>query len=309
MAWSIYIQVKHQPDLATSLQQMVFTLRQKGAMALLLVFVLMFFNWGLEARKWQLLVRSLENVSFLRAFSAVLSGVSLSINTPNRIGEYGGRMLYMSNQNKLKSIAATVVGSLSQLIITIIFGLTGLIYYINNFRLIKENGYFAPNFWENILLGLLVVIGALTILLYFRLQIIVAIFERIPVLRKAKVFVLIITRYTTADLQYLLLLSACRYVVFSAQYLILLDTFGVEMLWWQGFLMNAVIYLVMALVPTIAVVELGLRGKVSLYFLGLLSANTAAIIAATVGIWLVNLLLPAILGSLLLLGVKIFKDK
>jgi len=98
-------------------------------------------------------------------------------------------------------------------------------------------------------------------------------------------------------------------VVFSAQYLILLDTFGVEMLWWQGFLMNAVIYLVMALVPTIAVVELGLRGKVSLYFLGLLSNNTAAIIAATVGIWLINLLLPAVLGSILLLGVKIFKDK
>ena len=288
---------------------MLFTLRQRGGVALVLVLILMLFNWGLEARKFQLLVRSLENISFLRAFSAILSGISLSINTPNRIGEYGGRMLYMSNQNKLKSIAATVVGSLSQLIITIIFGLTGLIYYINNFAPIKANSYFAPNFWEKILLGVLVVIGALTILLYFRLQIIVAIFERIPVLRKAKVFVLIITRYTTAELQYLLLLSACRYMVFSAQYLILLDTFGVEMLWWQGFLMNAVIYLVMALVPTIAVVELGLRGKVSLYFLGLLSANTAAIIAATVGIWLVNLLLPAILGSLLLLGVKIIKDK
>ncbi|WP_254640099.1 lysylphosphatidylglycerol synthase domain-containing protein [Chitinophaga sp. GbtcB8] len=309
LAYSIYSQVKHQPDLALSLHHMWFTLRQKGGVALTLVFILMLFNWGLEARKWQLLVRSLEEVSFLRAFSAVLSGVSLSINTPNRIGEYGGRMLYMSNQNKLKSIAATMIGGLSQLIVTIIFGLTGLIYYINNFPLIKANAYFSPNFWEKILLGVLMLIGALTIILYFRLQIVIAIFEKIPVLRKAKVFIQIITRYTSADLQYLLLLSACRYVIFSAQYLILLDTFGVDMLWWQGFLLNAVIYLVMALVPTIAVVELGLRGKVSIYFLGLLSNNTAAIIAATVGIWLINLLLPAVLGSILLLGVKIFKDK
>ncbi|HEU4554867.1 MAG TPA: lysylphosphatidylglycerol synthase domain-containing protein [Chitinophaga sp.] len=288
---------------------MLVTLRQKGGMALTLVFVLMIFNWGLEARKWQLLVRSLEAVSFLRAFSAVLSGVSLSINTPNRIGEYGGRMLYMSNQNKLKSIAATMIGSLSQLIITIIFGLTGLIYYVNNFPLAKANSYPAAYIWEKILLVALALIGVLAIILYFRLQIVITIFEKIPVLRKAKVFMQIITRYTTADLQYLLLLSACRYVVFSAQYLILLNTFGVEMLWWQGFLLNAVIYLVMAVVPTIAVVELGLRGKVSIYFLGLLSDNTAAIIAATVGIWLVNLLLPAVLGSILLLGVKIFKDK
>jgi len=285
------------------------TLQQKGWMAMVLVLLLMFCNWGLEARKWQKLVKPLEDISFLRSFSAILSGVSLSINTPNRIGEYGGRILYLSNNNKLKAIAATIVGSFSQLIVTIIFGLIGMIYYINNFPLIKDDSYFAPNFWEKILVGVLIFICLLTILLYFRLQIIVAIFEKIPFLRKAKVFVQIILRYSTGDLESLLLLSAIRYLVFSAQYLILLDAFGVEFIWWQGLLLNSVIYLVMALVPTIAIAELGLRGKVSIYFMGLLSANTAAIIASTVGIWLINLVLPAILGSVLLLGVKIFKEK
>lgn len=276
---------------------------------MVLVLLLMFCNWGLEARKWQKLVKPLEDISFLRSFSAILSGVSLSINTPNRIGEYGGRILYLSNRNKLKAIAATIVGSFSQLIVTIIFGLIGMIYYINNFPLIKDDGYFAPNFWEKILVGVLIFICLLTILLYFRLQIIVAIFEKIPFLRKAKVFVQIILRYSTGDLESLLLLSAIRYLVFSAQYLILLDAFGLEFIWWQGLLLNSVIYLVMALVPTIAIAELGLRGKVSIYFMGLLSANTAAIVAATVGIWLINLVLPAVLGSVLLLGVKIFKEK
>lgn len=288
---------------------MIHTIQNKGVIAIVLVLILMLFNWGLEARKWQLLVKPLEEVSFLRSFSAVMSGVSLSINTPNRIGEYGGRILYLRNRNKLKAIAATIVGSFSQLIMTIIFGLTGLVYYINNFPAVKADSYFGPNFWEKILLGVLIIICLLTILLYFRLQIILAVFEKIPLLRKIKVFVQIITRYSNAELRHLLLLSACRYMVFSAQYLILLDAFGVEMLWWQGFLMNAVIYLIMALVPTIAIAELGLRGKVSLYFLGLLSSNTPAIIAATVGIWTINLLLPAILGSVLLLGIKIFKDK
>ncbi len=276
---------------------------------MVLVLLLMFCNWGLEARKWQKLVKPLEDISFLRSFSAILSGVSLSINTPNRIGEYGGRILYLSNRNKLKAIAATIVGSFSQLIVTIIFGLIGMIYYINNFPLIKDDGYFAPNFWEKILVGVLIFICLLTILLYFRLQIIVAIFEKITLIRKEKVFVQIILRYSTGDLESLLLLSAIRYLVFSAQYLILLDAFGLEFIWWQGLLLNSVIYLVMALVPTIAIAELGLRGKVSIYFMGLLSANTAAIVAATVGIWLINLVLPAVLGSVLLLGVKIFKEK
>jgi uncharacterized membrane protein YbhN (UPF0104 family) len=310
LAYSIYTQVLTKADLQTSLRQMLSTLRNKGGIALAVVLIGMLLNWGLEARKWQMLVKPLQKISFLRAFSAVLSGVSFSINTPNRIGEYGGRVLYLkNNRSKLKAIAATMVGSLSQLIVTIIFGLIGLMYYISKFTLVKGDDHFASGFWEKILLGVLTVICVLIILLYFRLQIIVAIFEKIPFLRKARVFIQIIVRYSAGDLERLLLLSACRYMVFSAQYLILLDSLGVEMHWWQGFLMNAVIYLVMAIVPTIAIAELGLRGKVSLYFMGLLSANSPAIIAATVGIWCINLLLPAILGSVLLLGIKIFKEK
>ncbi|WP_281392529.1 lysylphosphatidylglycerol synthase domain-containing protein [Chitinophaga varians] len=309
LGYSIYHQLVHRENLEQSLSHMGRTLQEKGWIGLLLVLILMFFNWGLEAKKWQKLVRPLEPISFLRAFSAILSGVSFSINTPNRIGEYGGRILYLKNHNKLKAIAATIVGSFSQLIVTVIFGLIGMLYYLNNFTLVKENSYFPPNFWEKIVFGILVVICVLTILLYFRLQIILAVFEKVRFLRKAKVFVQIIVRYSAGDLRYLLLLSALRYVVFSAQYLILLDALGLEFLWWQAFLLNSVIYLVMAMVPTIAIAELGIRGKVSIYFLGLLSTNTAVIIAATGGIWLINLCLPAVIGSVLLLGVKIFKDK
>jgi predicted neutral ceramidase superfamily lipid hydrolase len=124
-----------------------------------------------------------------------------------------------------------------------------------------------------------------------------------------KVFIQIIARYSPRELEKLLLLSAIRYVVFTAQYLILLYALGVTFVWWQGFFMINVIYLVMAMVPTIAIAEIGIRGKVSVSFLGLLSANAAGIIAATVAIWLINLVLPAVMGSILLLGVKIFKDK
>ncbi|MCW3461899.1 flippase-like domain-containing protein [Chitinophaga nivalis] len=309
LAYSIYTQLIHRDNLRESLRHMGESLEKKGWMGILLVLIFMLINWGLEARKWQKLVKPLQEISFLRAFSAILSGVSLSINTPNRVGEYGGRILYLKNHNKLKAIAATIVGSFSQLIVTVIFGLIGLIYYLNNFALAKGNGPMPASIWYKILLGLLIVICVLTILLYFRLRIILAVFEKVPLLRKIKVFVQIIVKYSSGDLRYLLLLSALRYVVFSAQYLILLDALGLEFLWWQAFLLNSVIYLVMAVVPTIAIAELGLRGKVSIFFLGLLSTNTAAIIAATVGIWLINLVLPAVLGSVLLLGVKIFKEK
>lgn len=309
LTYAIYQQLMHQQNLPAALSHMKNTVLQKGLYLLILVIALMFVNWGLEAKKWQLLVSPLQHVSFFRAFSAILSGVTLSVNTPNRIGEYGGRVLYLENRNKLKAIAATIVGSFSQLIITIVFGVLGLIYYINNFQLIKTDQYFAPNFWEKLLLGLLIVICVFVVILYFRLQIIVAVFEKIRLLRKLKVFVQIIARYSPKELRKLLLLSGVRYLVFTAQYLILLYALGVTFVWWQGFFMINMIYLVMAIVPTIAIAELGLRGQVSIYFLGLLSANTAGIVAGTVAIWVINLILPAVMGSILLLGVKIFKDK
>nr|WP_291910985.1 lysylphosphatidylglycerol synthase transmembrane domain-containing protein [Chitinophaga sp. CB10] len=309
LGYSIYLQLTHRDNLQESIQQMRHSLQHKGWTGIALVVVLMFFNWGFEARKWQLLVKPLEKISFKKAFSAILSGVSISINTPNRIGEYGGRVLYLRNENKLKAIAATIVGSFSQLIVTVIFGLIGLVFFIHRLMPAGVSRWLDRDFWGNFVLGVLLIICSLTILLYFRLRIILAVFEKVRWLRKLKSYVEIIAGYQPAELRYLLLLSAFRYMVFSAQYLILLDALGVEFWWWQAFLLNSVIYLVMAVVPTIAIAELGVRGKVSIFFLGFLSSNEVAILAATGGIWLINLFLPAIAGTVLLLGVKIIKDK
>ena len=303
------MQVKHQRNLGLSLQQMRESVHATGVFSLLLVLALMFVNWGIEARKWQMLVNRLEPISFIRAFRATLAGVSLSINTPNRVGEYGGRVLYLKDKNKLKGIAVTIVGSFSQMITTIIFGLTGMLYYVYRYALSAGPQSVIDPRWEKFLLPLLVLVCIFVIILYFRLQLIVTLFEKIPVLRKVRLFVAIVARYKSRELSILLLLSAIRYVVFSAQYLILLRTLGVEIVWWQGFLMNSVIYLVMAIIPTFAIAELGVRGQVSLYFMGLLSSNTMGILAATAVIWFINLFLPAILGIVLLLGVKIFREK
>jgi hypothetical protein len=98
-------------------------------------------------------------------------------------------------------------------------------------------------------------------------------------------------------------------MVFSAQYLILLKVMGVDMVWWQGFLMIFLMYLIMAILPTIAIAELGIRGEIGLFLFGLISVNKIGIIAGTIGIWLINLVIPAILGSLLLLGIKVLNEE
>ncbi len=310
LSYSIYHQVRNQENLQLSVRRLQDVFHGEGLWSILAVTGLMLVNWGIEARKWQLLVTPLEKISFRKAFYAILSGVSLSINTPNRIGEYGGRILYLRQSSRLRAIAVTLVGSISQFIVTVVMGIAGLIFYIVHFEPALSPTAPMPHVWQKVILFAVVLIAAVGLLVYFRLGIVVTLFQRIRWLRRLRIYALVVTRFSGGLLVQVLLLSALRYLVFSAQYLILLDGVGVQMIWWQGLLIIFFIYLVMSLIPTIAIAELGVRGQVSLFFLGLLSINKIGIIVATLGIWLINLVIPAVAGSLLLLGIKMLnKDK
>lgn len=307
MTWSIYHQLRYKENLHLSLSQLRESVSTHKAL-ILSVFVLMIVNWGIEARKWQILIKPLEPVSFRKSFFAILSGISFSVNTPNRIGEYGGRLLYLKGKNRITAISATFVGSFSQFITTLLFGIAGFAFYSAHYQPGIVPDFLSVQAWEGILLGSLILGTLLILIFYFRLTLIVNFFGRVRWLRKWQHYVLVMSGFSKAMLIRILLYSMLRYLIFSAQYLILLGAMGVQAVWWQGLLIIFLIYLVLSLLPTVAIAELGIRGEVGLYFIGLLSANKMGIIAATVGIWLINLLIPAIFGSLLLLGIKVINE-
>jgi hypothetical protein len=68
-------------------------------------------------------------------------------------------------------------------------------------------------------------------------------------------------------------------------------------------------FFALAIVPTIALAELGVRGKISIYLFGAFSTNTLGIVLTATAIWLINLVVPALAGSLFLLGIKFFRKK
>ena len=65
----------------------------------------------------------------------------------------------------------------------------------------------------------------------------------------------------------------------------------------------------MALAPTIGFTELPIRAAASVELLNLFSSNVIGIQAASLGIWLINLVVPAVAGSILIFGIKIMKEK
>ncbi len=64
---------------------------------------------------------------FMVFFQSYLAGVAFALNTPNRIGEYGGRMLYLEGKNRIQSVSLTVAGSISQLVVTLTMGAVGVL--------------------------------------------------------------------------------------------------------------------------------------------------------------------------------------
>ena len=91
--------------------------------------------------------------------------------------------------------------------------------------------------------------------------------------------------------------------------LLLFQLFGVTLTWLTGAALVSLMMLLLALVPTIALAELGFRGQISLRLFSLVSANYAGIMATAAGIWVINLIIPALAGSLLVLGIRIFTKK
>ena len=132
----------------------------------IIVLLLMVANWSIESVKWRILVKHLEIISFLTSLKAVLSGVTVSIFTPNRVGEFGGRIFVLRKKNRVPAIFATIVGSFSQLIITIAVGIISLILF---FILFPEK-VIDIKYNNHIFIILLVLISAFVIYIYFNID-------------------------------------------------------------------------------------------------------------------------------------------
>src|SRR6478752_5907019 len=127
----IYTKVKTQPDLPEKINLLQRAFSKQNAWEIILLLLLLFVNWGIEARKWQLLMRPVQKVNFLTSVKAILSGLALSLFLPNGFGEYPGRALYMKEGNRLRSIALNIAGSMAQLIVTLVAGIISLMYLKN----------------------------------------------------------------------------------------------------------------------------------------------------------------------------------
>lgn len=266
-----------------------------------IVLILMPVNWGLEAYKWKILINYVENVSYLNAFRSVLTGISTSLFTPNRIGEFFGRVYCLKLADPLKGLLLTIAGSISQLIATLLFGSVSFLAFLPVY-------YKQPEPWFNYLYSGIVfsviLAGILLVMLFLRAPMLSASVHSVirPGWKRIHEYIAVLQSVRRITLLKVLLLSIARYLVFSSQFYLLLVAFKVDIPYIQAFILISMTYFIATAIPSVALVDLGIRGSVAIYFISMYFADkqpvATAILSATTAIWLINLAFPALLGLL-----------
>ncbi|MBL7955784.1 MAG: flippase-like domain-containing protein [Flavobacteriales bacterium] len=266
-----------------------------------IVGLLMLANWWIESFKWRRLMIGVEVVGPWRAFMATIAGTSVGFVSVNRTGEFIGRVLFLAPENRISGGFATALGSIAQFVVTLVAGALGLLFLtVAGLPLPWPMGWIS---WALATLTTLVTMVALVLYGYpglFRQVILL-----VPFARHFDAPSQVLARFERSELIVVLLLSAVRYLVFGLQFILLLRCFGTGLPAAHVFLGVPLIYLIATLIPSVMLTELGVRGSVAVAVFSPLGGEPSLVLLATSVLWMINVALPASVGSLILLFARI----
>ena len=272
---------------------------KKNKVYLVGVILMMFLNWLVEALKWRYMISKIENISIMTAYRAVFTGITVSTFTPNRIGEYGGRVFCLEKGDRIKAVFITVLCSMSQLLVTILYGSISLFILFDEILIDKTF----------LSVSLLILLNLFLLCSYFNISHIVNFLGKFKLIKSFKKYLEVLVMYNYKDLIIAFIYSNTRYFIFSLQFIILLHVFGINISFMDAILSVMLIFFFITITPTITIAEIGVRGSVAIFVLGLFSSNDIAILSSTTLLWLINLIIPAIIGSFFIFSLKFFRSK
>ncbi len=296
-SWFVYSKISHQQNLK---QFNALISEFDGAsiwLILSLVVVMMLANWFLEVVKWRHLSKKIEPLSWWTAIRSVFCGLTWAIFTPNRIGEYGGRVLLLHPENRASGAVAMGVGLFAQLVLTSVFGALSIAWFVQTFLP-------TPVFVKLAVWMIASIYASAFLVLYFNVQWIDALVGKVKFLTKVKPFFAILENFTSRELSHVLLISFARFTIFTSQYMVLMLFFLPELPMLSMILMIFILFFVQAAVPSLDLFDFSVRSFVASNLYAYITTQEIAVMAIVSFVWFVNLILPAIIGTFFVFQVN-----
>jgi uncharacterized membrane protein YbhN (UPF0104 family) len=236
-----------------------------------LALILLVPNLLIQGLKWHyLLTRIHPQMRFATSMKSLLVGYPLGWITPGRLGEIGRGLIITSLPPEL-TIKLAILDKITNLGVNLLAGLAGLLLFpINLESEVKAAG----------LILSAVLLATCT---------------------HPKLKIKLRTQFNISGQNYatLLTLSFFFYAIFLTQFLLLVLTFeNINLI--TGASAAASVFLVKTLLP-IAVADLGIREGAAVFFFGKIGVSSAAAFNASLLLFIINLVLPTIVGIYFLL--------
>lgn len=265
----------------------------------ILLILLIFFNWGFEAKKWQQLALKVEEISFKEALKGVLMGLSLGFITPANLGDYAGRMWKFQHQKRVESIGAILLGNGIQFYISLLFGTLAFVYFV-----FRKEQFTSINFIMILVFSFSLCLGFFA---YLKRHHFYLFLLKIPFLKRFAHTVKVLENFENQEIRKVFFWALLRYFTISIQFVLVLLIFGIDLEVLDLLAIACLIFLVKTIVPAINFLgDLGIREFSAIYFFSFYHVNTSAVIAATFVLWLINILFPVLVGSILVLKTRVF---
>lgn len=262
-----------------------------GIFCFLLCLFLIPINWGIEAYKWKLITAPIQWVSFRTATKSVYSGIFLGNLAPGRATEFLAKIIFFKIENRPKITVLHFVGGMFQLSITIVFGFIALLYKLHDFS--------GASAWMPYLVsGIGIVLLMLLVLSIYKINYILNFISK--KVSKDQEVLDFNYKFTPSALLQLFGFSIIRYSVFFFQFFLLLYLFD-RHVGEEVFPAIALYFLITTTIPMISVLEAAIRAAVALIVFKNTGVANTPLALSSIMIWLINIILPSILGYYFLL--------
>ncbi len=248
-------------------------------------------NIGLQFARWKFLLRltrvRADNAS---VFASLAAGFTAGFFTPGQIGEIGGRLFGLDTRNRASILSMSAVDKLYILGATIVSGtLSALIFF----------PLFLPEVWGiGLTAASCMLLAAVTAGFLFP-SLTKALLVRLPQSVRSHRFYSAVkifeTDFTNASGQYLMFLTAVLFGVIILQYHCFVNAFAPAPLTASALCVPIVLFVKSIILP-ISVGDLGIRESASVFFYAHAGIPAAASLNASLCIFAVNIVVPALLG-------------
>lgn len=265
-------------------------------------FILVSLNILLEAFKWKVQVKPIEDISIWKSFISIFTGMTAGMFFPNRMGNFLGRIFMLERGDRIKAAMVTIVGGMGQMIATVSFGLLALLIFVEKYKTL-------------LFIGVIIIITIL-IVLYFNIHLLKYLQILIPkrFKEKTKSYVEIFSQYTKKELLNILIISFARYLLYSFQFVLLIWAFNVPLSYFNAMIPISMTYLMMMVVPFITITEIAVRGSISIIIFekwliinGINTSLSAMVFSASSLLWIFNIAIPSVIGLFLTNRLKFFR--